>query len=93
MQNTLRFGEWAQRWWERNLTKREDVDPQLREGLQSYAREHIQAEVDFNSTWLAKWDTVYDRACEFIAAGFGSTTVSQDSGVVEVEVPDIEEDE
>lgn len=53
----------------------------------------MQAEVSFQTAWLGKWDTVHERAHEFISSGFGSTAVAREAAVVEVEVPDLGEDE
>lgn len=92
MQNSIRFCRWAHSRWEENLSKRIHIGPQLLEGLQAYAHERMQAEKQFEELWTSKWDTVYDRASELVAGGFGTTELVQDPAVVEVEVEDPADD-
>jgi 2-succinyl-5-enolpyruvyl-6-hydroxy-3-cyclohexene-1-carboxylate synthase len=62
MRRVLQFCAWKRQWWEERVNCERDVSPELKEGLQAYARAQVAQEQKWESDWETKWAAVRERA-------------------------------
>jgi hypothetical protein len=55
MRRVLQFCQWKAMWWLEQAPCREDLPPQLAEGLRAYAEEQADLERCISSLWTTKW--------------------------------------
>ncbi|KAJ7117958.1 hypothetical protein C8R43DRAFT_901603 [Mycena crocata] len=79
MGRTIEFGAWsAARWQVRATARQRNVSPELAEGLQAYAMEHVEREERTCQKLAAEWRGLRERAKDYLAgvpAGHGEKLV------------------
>ncbi|KAJ7462586.1 hypothetical protein FB451DRAFT_991024, partial [Mycena latifolia] len=62
MQRVLVYCTWKANCWTDRVALREDVSPELPEGLRAYALEQAAREAAWATNWATKWSVIRERA-------------------------------
>ncbi|KAF7798546.1 hypothetical protein EIP86_009768 [Pleurotus ostreatoroseus] len=76
MRRAVSYCQWLAVWWEKQSKNREDVTPELREGLVAYARKQATDERALAQRWSVKFAPVRERAEEFLKGTHLASTLA-----------------
>lgn len=71
----MAYSRWLADWWEEQAEVRQEVTPELREGLSAYAKKQATAERTLAQRWETKHRPVRARAEEFLSTTFLSSAL------------------
>ncbi|KAJ7119307.1 hypothetical protein C8R43DRAFT_1090958 [Mycena crocata] len=90
MRRTIEYGAWSACEWEIRATARTvRMSPELAEGLQAYAMEHVERERETCMRLSGKWAPLRHRAAEYLA---GVVEEGREELVIELEGDDVDSD-
>lgn len=70
MRRTIAYCRWQSAWWKSQVGERQNISPELVDGMAAYAFEHADLEERFALDLERRWDVIRRRAREFIESGF-----------------------
>ncbi|KAL0576148.1 hypothetical protein V5O48_005839 [Marasmius crinis-equi] len=66
MRRSIQYCHWQAAWWTEQATRRTDISPWLKEGLEAYAKEQCNTETRRAIRWSGCWAPIRERAKEIL---------------------------
>ncbi|KAL0563357.1 hypothetical protein V5O48_018711, partial [Marasmius crinis-equi] len=66
MRWSIQYCRWQAAWWTEQATRRTDISPWLKEGLEAYAKEQSNTEMRCAIRWSGCWAPIRERAKEIL---------------------------